>query len=409
MLNGLSLFTGIGGLDLALQEWVKPVLYCEIERYAQGVILSQISRGSLPYAPIWDDIRTLRGDDVGSIDIIYGGFPCQDLSAAGAGRGLAGERSGLFFEIERLVRETNPRFVFLENVPAIRTRGLNAVVQSFTELGYDCRWTIVSAAEVGAPHLRKRWFLLAHSNGESKKLGCPKERLKDIQLNGNGDTQPLEDTNGKGRGRPRPDDSREMQRIGAVDSLARPGWWATEPDVGGMVDELSRRLDRGGGLGDAEAEETGANNVLRELLNGPGAEAIQWATRGLDRLQAQEVLFSILREYEAGGWIPREFVASTATPESILREMRKNRRPPCPSFRRGSLEQYFGEYSDALRILSQLVASRSEEAENHPLWTSPVPRIANGVSNRVDRLRGLGNSVVWPQAKEAFERLMGLP
>src|SRR6185436_17032949 len=84
---------------------------------------------------------------------------------AGHGRGLVGERSGLYWQVQRLIEETNPSFVFLENVPAIRTRGLNHIVQSLAELGYDSRWTVVSAAEVGAVHIRKRWFLLAHANG----------------------------------------------------------------------------------------------------------------------------------------------------------------------------------------------------------------------------------------------------
>jgi site-specific DNA-cytosine methylase len=98
--------------------------------------------------------------------IIYGGFPCQDLSCAGNGKGLAGERSGLFFEILRLARETNPRFIFLENVPAIRTRGAATVVKELASLRYDCRWGLLSAYDVGAPHKRERWFLLANYQGK---------------------------------------------------------------------------------------------------------------------------------------------------------------------------------------------------------------------------------------------------
>jgi DNA (cytosine-5)-methyltransferase 1 len=167
MMNGLDLFSGIGGLTMALSPWVVPVAYCENDRFAQGVILSRIFDMSLPDAPIWDDVRTLKGGSLSAeIDILYGGFPCQDISVAGHGIGLEGKRSGLYWELYRLVQETNPSFVFLENVPAIRTRGLEIVVQSLTELGYDCRWTIVSAAEVGAQHERKRWFLLAHAHAK---------------------------------------------------------------------------------------------------------------------------------------------------------------------------------------------------------------------------------------------------
>src|SRR5678815_1913873 len=103
-------------------------------------------------------------------DSIYGGFPCQDISTAGNGAGLAGKRSGLVFELLRLVTELTPAFVFLENVPGIRTRGGEAVAKELAGRGYDCRWLVVSAAEIGAPHLRKRWFLLAYSNSNRRKI-----------------------------------------------------------------------------------------------------------------------------------------------------------------------------------------------------------------------------------------------
>lgn len=166
MLSGLDLFSGIGGISFALRKWVRPIAYCESDRYCQSVLLSRMRSGDIASAPINDDVRNLNGRmfQYSRPEIIYGGFPCQDISVAGLGTGLGGEQSGLFNHIARLVSETNPQFVFLENVPAIRTRGLNCIVQTFTELGYDCRWTIVSAAEVGAVHIRKRWFLLAHTN-----------------------------------------------------------------------------------------------------------------------------------------------------------------------------------------------------------------------------------------------------
>lgn len=171
-MNGLDLFSGIGGLTIALSEWVKPIAYCESDPYAQAVLMSRMWNRDIPRCPIWDDVRTLRGSSFeGTIDIIYGGFPCQDISSAGYGVGLGGERSGLFQHIIRLVEETNPRFVFLENVSAIRTRGLNGVAQAFTDIGYDFRWTIVSAKEVGACHIRKRWFGLANLESERREEG----------------------------------------------------------------------------------------------------------------------------------------------------------------------------------------------------------------------------------------------
>ena len=169
MLNGLSLFSGYGGIDYALREYVRPIIYCDIEPYAQAILLSRMHEGSIPFAPIWDDVKTLDGNPFkGLVDIIYGGFPCQDLSVAGKGKGLAGERSGLFREIVRLAQEASPTFIFLENVPAIRTRGCLQVQEALASIGYDTRWTTLSASQVGANHKRERWFLLA----KSKRKRC---------------------------------------------------------------------------------------------------------------------------------------------------------------------------------------------------------------------------------------------
>jgi|SRR6266850_1818690 len=166
---GLDLFSGIGGITKALEGYVDPIAYCENDRYCQGVLLSRFASGNLPSAPIWNDVKTLRGQElIFAPDIIYGGFPCQDISVAGRGAGLAGERSGLFKEIIRLVGEIRPRFVFLENVPTITSRGGWEVVGAFASLGYDCRWDMLSAFDVGAPHLRERWFFLAYANNRSR-------------------------------------------------------------------------------------------------------------------------------------------------------------------------------------------------------------------------------------------------
>ena len=163
-MNGLDLFSGIGGISIALRDYVNVCAYCEIDRYCQAVLLSRMYDGKIPRAAIWDDIKTLEGRNLPSIDIIYGGFPCQDISCAGLGKGLSGERSGLFYHLIRLCSEIKPRFIFLENVPAITTRGGTEVVREIAALGYDCKWCVISAASLGAPHKRERWFLLAHAN-----------------------------------------------------------------------------------------------------------------------------------------------------------------------------------------------------------------------------------------------------
>jgi DNA (cytosine-5)-methyltransferase 1 len=161
-LNGISLFTGYAGIDIALRDYVRPLIYCEIERYPQGIILSRMDEGSIEFAPIWNDVESLNGAQFkGLVDIVYGGFPCQDISTAGKGAGLAGKRSGLFFQVIRVCKESSPLFIFLENVPGIRTRGAIEVQEALANIGYASRWLHLSAAEVGANHKRERWFCLA--------------------------------------------------------------------------------------------------------------------------------------------------------------------------------------------------------------------------------------------------------
>src|SRR5690606_467020 len=162
MLYGLDLFTGIGGLTLALQDWVTPIAYCEREPYVVAWLLESQRIGKIPTAPICTDIRELRGDMCRGVDIIYGGFPCQDVSVAGARKGLDGERTGLFWEVVRLTEEINPEFIFLENVQGI-SKHIPVIRDAFEKLGYSCRDGFLSAADIGANHKRERWFFVAHS------------------------------------------------------------------------------------------------------------------------------------------------------------------------------------------------------------------------------------------------------
>jgi DNA (cytosine-5)-methyltransferase 1 len=247
MLNGLDLFSGIGGITLALGDWVRPVAYCERDRFCQAELMSRIADRQLPRAPVWDDVTTLNGHGM-PIDIIYGGFPCQDISAAGYGVGLGGERSGLFNHIARLIKETNPKFVFLENVPAIRTRGLNCVAQTFTELGYDYRWTIVSAKEVGACHIRKRWFMLAHAHGAELRPQPGRSRGKKRTAKNvdrlDGSPRTYTDTNGPG-----------LERFWRNESrIPRPAiynGWSSQPTIRRRNNGIPFRMDRIKALGNS--------------------------------------------------------------------------------------------------------------------------------------------------------------
>jgi len=162
-LNGLSLFTGIGGFELGLESYIKPVIYCEREPYCVAVLLERMRENKIPSAPICTDIRELWGDMLPKIDIITAGFPCQDVSFAGPRKGLGGERTVLFWEVVRLAKETSAPFVFIENVQGI-SKYVPIIRNAFEEIGYSCRDGFLSAADVGANHKRERWFLLAYAN-----------------------------------------------------------------------------------------------------------------------------------------------------------------------------------------------------------------------------------------------------
>jgi DNA (cytosine-5)-methyltransferase 1 len=277
MLNGLDLFSGIGGLTVALAPWVRPVAYCENDRYVQGVMLSAMRRGDIHQAPIWDDVRSLSGGMFDcQIEIIYGGFPCQDISCAGAGRGLEGERSGLVFEVFRLVDELRPAFVFLENVPAIVTRGLSRVVGELTARGYECRWKIISAADVGANHIRRRWWLLAYTG---QRRWAP--RLSGTQnTRANAKSKRAEGSDGTAICGSHVADSEGLTeraglcthestglRRGRSSNSSGPfgsDWWTTEPDVGRVAHGVSARVDRLRGLGNAVVPYQ-ARTAFREL------------------------------------------------------------------------------------------------------------------------------------------------
>ena len=172
-LKGMDLFAGIGGITQSLSPWVKTICYVEIEPYCQAVLMSRIRSKELDDAPIWGDIREFDPSPwAGKVDIVTAGFPCQDISQTGRRAGIQGEKSGLFFEIIRLIREIQPAYVFLENVAALRFkgRGLDAVLGHLAACGYDAKWDCVPACSVRAHHERDRIFILAYTNKMSRRM-----------------------------------------------------------------------------------------------------------------------------------------------------------------------------------------------------------------------------------------------
>lgn len=144
---------------MALAGIARPVAYCEVDEVCRGILARKMLAGVLPKRKVFEDVKSLRGKDVGAIDIIVGGWPCQDLSMMGKRKGLAGARSGLIYEVLRLTDELKPKFLFLENVPPLVVNGLGEVVKEFVDKrGYELRWAVVPAAALGAPHSRRRWY-----------------------------------------------------------------------------------------------------------------------------------------------------------------------------------------------------------------------------------------------------------
>jgi DNA (cytosine-5)-methyltransferase 1 len=165
----LDTFSGIGGFSLAAR-WLggyETVQFVERDPYCQRIL-----RKHWPDVPIHDDICTFNPEP-GSADVVCGGFPCQDVSIAGKQAGIKeGTRSGLFYELMRVVRLVGPRYIVLENVAAITSNGLDTVLGTLAEAGYDCEWACIPAADVGACHRRDRWWCVAYTKGGRRRAGA---------------------------------------------------------------------------------------------------------------------------------------------------------------------------------------------------------------------------------------------
>ena len=276
-LNELALFAGAGGGILGgILCGFRTVCAVEHDPYARDVLVARQNDGCLHPFPIWDDVCTFDGTPWrGLVDVVSGGFPCQDISVAGKGAGIDGERSGLWGEMRRIIGEVRPLFVLVENSPALTLRGGVRVTADLAALGYVGRNGVLGAVHAGANHRRERiWFVANPASKRSEQATerqkphlavpvvgretsrgqapvadsgggrCGGSRSGQMELAGRAEaissSETLADTNGAGR---------EEQRCAVADGAEHEtaecgGWWESEPDVGRVAHGVAARVDR---------------------------------------------------------------------------------------------------------------------------------------------------------------------
>ena len=252
-LRVLSLFAGIGGFDLGLERTsgFKTVGFVEIDPFCRRVLAKH-----WPGVPCHDDVTT-REFIEGEADVIVGGFPCQDISLAGAGAGLAGTRSGLWRELLRAIRVVRPRVALLENVAALLNRGLGTVLGDLASIGYDAEWHCIPASAVGAPHRRDRVWIIAYARSEQHEgyrspiSGALAAELFCEKRGWIGDVgKEMADAVRQRLQAPGKNQDGENRNNAGGDVTAR-GWWSSEPDVVRVAYGIPARVDRLRSLGNA--------------------------------------------------------------------------------------------------------------------------------------------------------------
>ena len=294
-MNELALFAGAGGGILGghLLGW-RTICAVERDAYAAQVLAQRQNDGMLRPFPIWSDVKTFDGTRWrGRVDVISGGFPCQDISAAGRGAGIEGKRSGLWSEFARIISEVRPHYVYVENSPMLTSRGLGQVLGDLASMGFDAEWGVVSAEDVGANHRRERIWIVAHSMCRRWAAG----NLRDERCIGRTveDGRPTEftESSSSSASLARSNSARELQAqgikcefgrrisdgskdVGYANSTQRKGnqcadrvgtkhadidgtsWWIAEPELGRVANGVACRVDRLKAIGNGQVSAVAA-------------------------------------------------------------------------------------------------------------------------------------------------------
>lgn len=365
-MNELALFAGAGGgiLGGQLLGW-RTICAVEIDAYCRAVLMQRQNDAIFDPFPIWDNIRTFDGTEwCGVVDVVSAGFPCQPFSAAGQRKGTSDERN-LWPETIRVIREIRPRYAFLENVPgllSIRDENerpyFGRILGDLAEAGFDAKWGVHSAAEVGAPHLRKRIWIVADANDDRQRQSYePQHEFRGsnkADARSDGKVRPVADTQR----------TRESQSQGGVQKFRQ------------------RTVDRGKDVADTEsigerttAVETVSVSDRRQTRQEPGrrSECIWWDIDPADMGNTEQP--------------SEDALAAHGRSRSTVGE---------PSWR--TAQSRVGRVVDELADRLDLIGAT---------FGGEIPRVAGGIDARIDRLRALGNGQVPICAVTAWLELTG--
>ena len=261
-MNELALFSGAGGgiLGGKLLGW-RTICAVEWEKYPACVLAARQNDGFLPSFPIWDDVQTFDGKPWrGIVDVVSGGFPCQDISVANAkGDGLEGERSGMWREMARIIGEVRPRFVFVENSPMLTIRGLGTVLADLSKMGFDAEWGVVGAADIGANHQRDRIWIV----GKSTDTECLGWQERSYEQGSNGNRQASDQPSDLCQAQSQEMGNTESSRLSSCfegqgegqswrASIGSAQWWEIEPPLDRVADGMADRVDRLKAIGNGQ-------------------------------------------------------------------------------------------------------------------------------------------------------------